>query len=288
MRRAALLACSAILCLLAVADRATAQSVTVPEKPAIPESGVTAAPHALTVTWTAPTNTGGAAITAYDLRYVPSSTPDKDTDDAVWTVVEDVWETGGVALSHQITGLRDSTSHDIQVRAVNSAGDGPWSDVSVVATIDNVGGAVGVVGQLNATHLMHIDYVSPSLIEIGDRDALTFTVTEATKVWFYSTGPINSAIYLWRIRPTESIGPLVYDGSSRWIEGRAGGSVEYTLEPGNTYLLSIGSFNGLYVGPVDVHTSVLPASTSDRTMAPELTLGRPVKGNIDAPGGRRR
>ena len=285
MRRAALLACSAILCLLAVADRATAQSVTVPEKPAIPESGVTAAAHALTVTWTAPTNTGGAAITAYDLRYVPSSTPDKDTDDAVWTVVEDVWVTGGVALSHQITGLRDSTSHDIQVRAVNSAGDGAWSDVSAVATIDNVGGAVGVVGQLNATHLMHIDYVSPSLTEIGDRDALTFTVTEATKVWFYSTGPINSAIYLWRIRPTESIGPLVYDGSSRWIEGRAGGSVEYTLEPGNTYLLSIGSFNGLYVGPVDVHTSVLPASTSDRTMAPQLTLGYPVKGNIDAPGG---
>ena len=286
MRRAALLACSAILCLLAVADRATAQSVTVPEKPAIPESGVTAAPHALTVTWTAPTNTGGAAITAYDLRYVPSSTPDKDTDDAVWTVVEDVWETGGVALSHQITGLRDSTSHDIQVRAVNSAGDGAWSDVSAVATIDNVGGAVGVVGQLNATHLMHIDYTAPTSADLGDRDALTFTVTEATKVWFYSTGPINSAIYLWRILPTVSNGPLVYDGSSRWIEGRAGGSVEYTLEPGNTYLLSIASFNGLYVGPVDVHTSVLPASTSDRTMAPELTLGRPVKGNIEPPGGR--
>ena len=157
MRWAALLACSVILCLLAVADRATAQSV--PEKPAI--SGTTPAAHALTVTWTAPADTGGAAITAYDLRYVPSSTPDKDTDDAVWTVVEDVWETGGVALSHQITGLRDSTSHDIQVRAVNSAGDGPWSDVSAVATIDNVGGAVGVVGQLNATHLMHIDYKAP-------------------------------------------------------------------------------------------------------------------------------
>ena len=281
MRWAALLACSVILCLLAVADRATAQSV--PEKPAI--SGTTPAAHALTVTWTAPADTGGAAITAYDLRYVPSSTPDKDTDDAVWTVVQDVWVTGGGALSDQITGLRDSTSHDIQVRAVNSAGDGPWSDVSMAATIDNVGGAVGVVGQLNATHLMHIDYKAPSRIEIGDRDALTFTVTEATKVWFYSTGPINSAIYLWRILPTESNGPLVYDGSSRWLEGLAGASVEYTLEPGNTYLLSIGSFNGLYVGPVDVHTSVLPASTSDRTMAPELTLGRPVKGNIEPPGG---
>ena len=278
MKTAALLACAIVLCVLVAADRASAQSVTVPEKPAI--SDVTAGAHDLTATWTAPTNTGGAAITAYDLRYVPSSTPDKDTDDAVWTVVQDVWVTGGVALSHQITGLRDSTSHDIQVRAVNSAGDGAWSDVSAVATIDNV----REVGQLNSTHLVHIG-ASQGGGQRDDRDRLTFTVTEATRVWFYSTGPINSAIFLWRILPTQSNGPLVYDGSSRWLEGLAGGSVEYTLQPGNTYLLSVGSFNSRYVGPVDVHTSVLPTSTSVRTMAPELTLGKAVKGNIDAPGG---
>ena len=58
MKTAALLACATVLCVLVAADRASAQSVTVPEQPAI--SGVTAAAHALTVTWTAPTNTGGA------------------------------------------------------------------------------------------------------------------------------------------------------------------------------------------------------------------------------------
>ena len=279
MRWAAPLACCAVLCLLVVADHATAQSV--PEKPAI--SGTTLAAHDITVTWTAPSNTGGTAITAYDLRYVPSNTPDKDTDDDVWTVVEDVWVTGGGALSYQITGLRDSTSHDIQVRAVNSAGAGSWSDesdMSVVATIDNE----REVGQLNATHLVHIG-ASQGGGRRDDRDRLTFTVTEATRVWFYSTGPINSAIFLWRILPTASSGPLVYAGSSRWIEGVAGASIEYTLQPGATYLLSIGSFNSRHAGPVDVHTSVLPASTSDRTMAPELALGYPVKGNIAAPGG---
>ena len=196
MRWAAALACCAVLCLLVVADHATAQSV--PEKPAI--SGTTLAAHDITVTWTAPSNTGGTAITAYDLRYVPSNTPDKDTDDAVWTVVEDVWVTGGGTLSYQITGLRDSTSHDIEVRAVNSAGDGPWSDesdMSVVATIDNV----REVGQLNSTHLVHIG-ASQGGGQRDDRDRLTFTVTEATRVWFYSTGPINSAIFLWKILPT--------------------------------------------------------------------------------------
>ena len=279
MRWAAPLACCAVLCLLVVADHATAQSV--PEKPAI-SSNVTRAAHALTVTWTAPANTGGTAITAYDLRYVPSSTPDKDTDDAVWTVVQDVWVTGGVALSHQITGLRDSTSHDIQVRAVNSAGDGPWSDVSMAATIDND----REVGQLNSTYRVHIDFTAPNRNTIGDRDRFTFTVTEATRVWFYTTGPINSAIFLWRLHPTQSTSALIYSTSSRWFEGLAGASLEYTLQPGITYLLSVGSFNSRYIGPVDVHTSVLPTSTSDRTMAPELALGYPVKGNIAAPGGR--
>ena len=278
MRWAALLACCAALCLLVVADHATAQSV--PEKPAI--SGTTPAAHDITVTWTAPSNTGGTAITAYDLRYVPSNTPDKDTDDAVWTVVEDVWVTGGGALSHQITGLRDSTSHDIHVRAVNSAGDGSWSDVSVVATIDND----REVGQLNSTYRVHIDFTAPNRNTIGDRDRFTFTVTEATRVWFYTTGPINSAIYLWRILPTQSNRPLIHSTSSRWFEGLEGASIEYTLQPGITYLLSVGAYNSRYIGPVDVHTSVLPTSTDDRTMAPELALGYPVKGNIAAPGGR--
>ena len=94
-------------------------------------------------------------------------------------------------------------------------------------------------------------------------------------------------ILLYRILPIEASRPVVFDYASRWIEGTngSGGSIVWTLEPGNTYLLVIGAFNSLYVGPVDVHSSVLPTSTSDRTMAPELTLGRPVKGNIDAPGG---
>ena len=92
MKTAALLACCATLCLLVVADRATAQSV--PDKPAIPISDVTAAAHALTVTWTAPSNTGGTPITAYDLRYIPTNALDKDLD-ANWTVAEDAWETGG-------------------------------------------------------------------------------------------------------------------------------------------------------------------------------------------------
>ena len=79
----------------------------------------------LTVAWTVPINTGTSAITAYDLRYIENGAADKS--DANWTVMEDVWTTGTDSLEHTLTGLTDGTQYDVQVRAVNSGGDGTWS-----------------------------------------------------------------------------------------------------------------------------------------------------------------
>ncbi len=86
---------------------------------------VTAGRGSFTITWTAPTNEGGSAVTAYDLRYVRSNAPDKA--DANWTVVEDVWTTGSGALSHQLTGLAGGEQYDVQVRAVSGSNESPWS-----------------------------------------------------------------------------------------------------------------------------------------------------------------
>ena len=77
------------------------------------------------LSWNAPASDGGSAITAYDLRYI--ETADDETVDANWTVVEDVWTTGGGALEYTLTGLTADTQYDLQVRAVNAVGDGPWS-----------------------------------------------------------------------------------------------------------------------------------------------------------------
>ncbi len=84
--------------------------------------------NSLTVRWRAPVQTGGSGITAYDLRYVRSDAANKG--DAQWTVVEDVW-TGVGALSHELTGLEGGRQYDLQVRAVDSTGDGPWSATDV-------------------------------------------------------------------------------------------------------------------------------------------------------------
>ena len=89
-------------------------------------TGVSAVPGAgsLTVSWSAPPSDGGSSITAYDLRHIRSDATNKA--DANWTVVQDVW-TGSGALQYVVTGLTGGTQYDVQVRAVNSAGDGPWS-----------------------------------------------------------------------------------------------------------------------------------------------------------------
>ena len=77
------------------------------------------------LSWSAPLNDGGSAITAYDLRYIETSAD--ETMDSNWTVVQDVWTTGSGGLQYTVTGLTGGTQYDVQVRAVNAAGDGPWS-----------------------------------------------------------------------------------------------------------------------------------------------------------------
>ena len=86
---------------------------------------ITAVPDSITMAWSAPSDDGGADVTAYDLRYI--LTDADETVDANWTVVDNAWTTGSTPLEYTITGLTDGTQYDVQVRAVNSAGDGPWS-----------------------------------------------------------------------------------------------------------------------------------------------------------------
>ena len=105
----------------------------VPAAPTV--STVTPGPDSLTVAWSAPGFMRGSAITSYDLRYIPTAAD--ETDDANWTVVEDVW-TGSGLLQYTLTDLTSGVRYDVQVRAVNSSGVGPWSETSAVTPGDVV------------------------------------------------------------------------------------------------------------------------------------------------------
>ena len=97
-----------------------------PDAPTV--DSVAGGQDSITVAWTAPVQTAGSAVTAYDLRYIPV---DADgTVDSGWTVVNDAWTAdAGGNLEYTIIGLTQGTRYDIQVRAINAWGAGDWSVV---------------------------------------------------------------------------------------------------------------------------------------------------------------
>ena len=93
----------------------------VAEPPAAPAAPTVTATSASTtsvdVTWTAPANPGKPAISGYDLRYRAGT-------GGSWT--DGPQNRTGASAS--IASLTAGTSYQVQVRATNAEGDGPWSD----------------------------------------------------------------------------------------------------------------------------------------------------------------
>ena len=104
-------------------------------KPPLPGAAaiVSVSPGAgsLTVSWSAPPG-DASGITAYDLRHI--RTDANETVDANWTVVAGVW-TGSGSLRYPLIGLDGGVQYDVQVRAVNSVGRGPWSATATGVTV---------------------------------------------------------------------------------------------------------------------------------------------------------
>ena len=113
----------AVLCLFVALRYAIAQ--TTPAAPTIDSVTPGDTDERLTVAWTAPA--GETGIIAYDVRHIETSAD--ETDDANWAEMDNAWTSG--ALQYTITMLTNGTQYDVQVRAVNSNGDGTWSDTTV-------------------------------------------------------------------------------------------------------------------------------------------------------------
>ncbi len=99
----------------------------IPQAPAI--DSVTGVVQGLTVAWIAPD--GDAVVSSYDLRYIETSAD--EMVETNWTVRSAVWTSGD--LTATVTGLALGTQYDVQVRAVNAAGAGPWSTTRTGTTL---------------------------------------------------------------------------------------------------------------------------------------------------------
>ena len=89
-----------------------------PLAPDAPTVGrVVSSDTSLAVRWTAPDNTGRPAIESYDVRFRTPQEP--------WWAIRPQDVTGTAAT---ISGLSRNTIYEVQVRATNADGDGPWSE----------------------------------------------------------------------------------------------------------------------------------------------------------------
>ena len=93
-----------------------------PASPAAP-TVIEASHTSLNVSWTAPSNTGKPAITDYDVQYRKGTTG----------TFTDKPHTG-TATTTTLTGFTPNTSYQVQVRATNAEGTGPWSDAGTDKT----------------------------------------------------------------------------------------------------------------------------------------------------------
>ena len=119
------------------------QPPVAPGKPAV--SAVIAGDGELTVKWRAPASNGGAEITSYDVRSILSTATEKS--DPFWANVIGAWTAG--RLEYTITSLTNGERYDVEVRAVNTPGNGAWSTTGRVGTPvspDNTLSALSVSG----------------------------------------------------------------------------------------------------------------------------------------------
>ena len=226
----------------------------------------TAGARQLTIGWTAPTDVGGSAVTSYDLRYVRSSAAATATPTVVTAIGTD--DTG----TYTLTGL-DPAEYDIQVRAVNATGAGPWSEV------------------LKGTPTKEKPF-APSI------DTVTSRNTELAVAWSAPDVDGGSEITSYDVQhiltsEDETVAGNWTLNSPAWITG--GGDLEYTItgltngvsydvQVSATNAIDTGDWSATTMGTPDVlnHDPSFADATAMRSVAENTVAGRNIGSRVAA------
>ena len=188
-----------------------------PAAPAI--DSVADGSEALTVAWTAPTNTGASGVTAYDVRSIRSDAADKS--DSEWTVVDDAWTSTSGALEYTISGLTGDVQYDVQVRAVNAQGDGVWSGTQTgTPTTDK---APTIDSAMPVDRAITVEWTAPTNATLGTvtsydlRHIRSDASDKADARWTVVTSIWTSGTLEYALNPT----PALVNGVSYDVQVRA-------------------------------------------------------------------
>ena len=264
MRRTSLVFAFVLVGLFLGPGSINAQSVPGPPTVTVVATAVT-----LQVTWSAPTELGGSAITAYHVRHIESAAD--ATNDANWTVALDAWVTGGGDLAYTIEGLLDSTSYKVGVQAVNTQGPSLWTDPLTISTPDH-GRYSG-----QATSLP----VGGSLrgqIDTGDEgDLFEVTLPAAGRYWVFTTGELDTQGTLWDVY---GLGTQTDGHTPRDMRQF---SIIRGYEGGTNHILVEAEVEGA-TGTYTIHLRSVADPGDTKLAAQEVTLGQATGAILRVPG----
>ena len=233
---------------------------------------ITVTTNTLTVPWTAPSDNGGAAITAYDLQYIRT-----DADEGVaanWTVVE-AWTSGGGTLEYALTDLPDGVQFDVQVRAENAGGDiSDWS-ATVTGTTTDHGGTSS-----SATALTPGGSAIGRIEPTTDEDVFSIVLGADAELWIYTTGTLDTVGELLDASNTV----LKEADSGTLLDSPSGFEFREELEAG-TYYVRVSSFEERKAGSYRIHVQTFTDPGDTFETATEVTLDSATPGRIGPIGG---
>ena len=195
-------------------DVSTVAITGVPDVP----TGLSATPASgqATIAWTPPVDNGGSAIIRYDIEYTPAGGTAQTTTAS--------------ASPKVVTGLENGKSHSFRVRAVNSVGNGAYTN-PVVATVAGVPDAVSVAAVTVASGSASVSWSTPNnngatitsyTVEFTPSGGSPQTRT-ATQSPLSITGLINGRTYSFRVRASNIIGNGEYgSAASATVAGTPG------------------------------------------------------------------
>ena len=225
---------------------------------------------ALTVVWNAPGGIAAASITAYDLRHISNSAPDKS--DGHWTVVDSVWTASGPGASrpfqHLIAGLDNANTagYDVQVRAVTTS-DGAWSDTATGTPVDHGDTAATATDMTSGVPLGGV------MQSATDADYFKIQLSGTMGIVVHTSGALDT------------VGTLL-DGNESTITGNddshlgAGGKnfFIWSTQPAGAYYVKVTGKGGA-TGSYALHAQAIPDSTGIADAQP-VGLGASERGII--------
>ena len=241
-----------------------AQTQTAPGAPTVSAASATAT--TLTINWNAPIADGGLPISSYELRYIESEASERA--DEHWTL-----QRGLAAGATVLTGLTDGVSYDIQARAVNAVGDGPWSATRTAVTTDH-GDTRG-----EATPLGLESSMPGRINRAGDQDVFVIETPRAALLTVSGSGAANIQGSL-----STSEGAVLVSSSGSLLNAPRQFSLDATVEAGAYYLTVSHALGGTgsYLLQAELQAETRVASQSRTALDPNDATVIELDSYVDA------